>query len=171
MILASVRSWLQFLALWTTFAVAVAGITLVSHPSGTPPLLVRQLEYTFGAQHTTPPCFTTLVEALRTEHAVGVWDCFSPKLRQAFFTGDGWQGDADFQHRYLDRFTAIGVRLEVKVYAGNPVCTTDPTTGGSICDQWLLYVTPVLTDGTRAESLAFSLTATINSSGEIATLA
>lgn len=171
MILATARSWLFVLALWGSFAVMVTGVTLVAHPNGNPPVFVRQLEYTFGGEHSTPPCFTTLVQALRTERAHGVWDCFSPKERQAFFVTDGWQGDADFQHRYLDRFTLVGVRLEVKVYAGNPVCATDPASGQSVCNRWLVYVTPILSDGTRLEGNAFSLTATIDSSGEIADLA
>ena len=171
MILTTARSWLRLVALWGSFVAVIAGITVISHPSGNPPLFVRQIEYTFGGEHTTPPCFTTLVEALRNEQAHGVWDCFSPKLRQAFFTGDGWQGDADFQHRYLDRFTSVGIKLEVKVYAGNPVCAVDPATSQTVCNRWLLYVTPILSDGTRAEGNAFSLTATINSSGEIADLA
>lgn len=171
MSLTTVRAWLFALAFWGAFGSSIAGITLAAHPSGNPPLFVRQIEYSLGGQHGTPPCFTTLVQALRTEHADGVWGCFSPKLRQAFFIGDGWTGDADFQHRYLDRFTAINVRLEVKTYAGNPVCATDPTNGQSTCNRWLLYITPILSDGTRAEVNAFSLTATINSSGEIADLA
>lgn len=171
MILTTARSWLRLVALWGSFVAVIAGITVISHPSGNPPLFVRQIEYTFGGEHTTPPCFTTLVEALRNERAHGVWDCFSPKLRQAFFTGDGWQGDADFQHRYLDNFTSIGATLEVKVFAGNPVCSTNQMTGTQTCDQWVMYVTPITSAGVRAESAAFSLTATIDSSGKISALA
>lgn len=158
------------LAFCVAFATSVAGIAHFSHPSGDPPEFVQAIEAQLSPpQQGTPHCVIVFIQAFRTAHADGVWHCFSPKLRQAFFAGDGWQGDSDFQHRYLDPRAEAGITMEVKVYKGNPTCV-DLSTGAQACNAWLLYLTPITADGTRLEQSAYSLAVVIDRRGEIAQL-
>lgn len=154
------------LAFLAVFGLLTGGITTLGHPRvGDAPSWLKVMPGYSAGPAAGDHCFQVLVTAMRNERAVGVWECFSPKLQQTFFSGAGWRGDADFQAKYLDHFKTGNIRLDVATFAGNPTCIDSAT--GKVCNAYLLYITPVTTEGIRLDQSAFGLAAVINAKGRI----
>jgi hypothetical protein len=123
-----------------------------------------------GTQHGTPRCVSVMENAYRNLDAGGVWDCFTPKLQQAFFTNSGLQGNADLEATLFSKYKTSGVTVEVKPYMHNPVCAVPGGSTQQACNAWLLYLTPIV-ENIRIDQSAGSLTIFINPDGLIWALA
>jgi hypothetical protein len=126
---------------------------------------------TWGAtQQGTPRCVAVMERAYRNLDANGVWDCFTPKLQQAFFASSGLQGNSALQTSLFSKYKDGGVTVEVKPYMHNPVCAIPGGSTQQACNAWLLYLTPIV-DTIRMDQSSGSLTIFINQNGLIWALA